>query len=133
MNTAYGVRTDLPNMCSTRVLNPSNMRATNRGGGSSDIRSKKAPHTDTEDLMSAAVAWDVSAAPALVPVGPRRPHLVVVPGGDHVAAARPGQPLRLTRAGRLTLTLAGLALLVVVALALLPRPSSAAVIDHSLT
>ena len=82
--------------------------------------------------MSAAVAWDVSVAPARMPVRPTRPHLVAVPCGDEVAP-RSAQPLRLTRAGRLTITLSVLAVLVAVAIALLPTPSSATVIDHSTT
>ena len=80
--------------------------------------------------MSAAVAWDVTTAP--VPVRPARPHLVAVPCGDEVGPRVPA-PLRLTRAGRLTLTLGALAVLVAVAIALLPGASSATVIDHSTT
>ena len=82
--------------------------------------------------MSAAVAWDVTAAPARMPARPARPHLVAVPCGDEVAP-RSVQPLRLTRAGRLTITLSALALLVVAAMTMLPRPSSATVIDHATT
>src|SRR6476660_2966018 len=117
MNTAYGVRTELPNMCSTRVLNGSNMRATNRADSLSHIRSKG---LEMEDPMSAAVAWDVSVAPARMPVRPTRPHLVAVPCRDEIAPG-PARPLRLTRAGRLTITLTAVAVLVAVAIALLPR------------
>jgi LysM repeat protein len=67
-----------------------------------------------------------------MPVRPARPHLVAVPCGDEVAP-RSAQPLRLTRAGRLTLTLTALSLLVAVAIAVLPGRSSATVIDHSTT
>jgi hypothetical protein len=110
------------------------MRATNRSVSASHIRSKSLT-IETEDLMSAAVAWDVTAVPAPAPLRPRRPHLVVVPTGGQVrvpTSAAAGR-LRLTRAGRLTLTLTALAVLVVVTLALLPRPSTATVIDHSTT
>jgi hypothetical protein len=111
----------------------SNMRATNRAVSSSHTRSKDLA-TETEDLMSAAVAWDVTAVPAPAPLRPRR-HLVAVPEGV-LAHPRPSAPvgrLRLTRAGRLTITLTALAVLVVVTLALLPRPSTATVIDHATT
>jgi hypothetical protein len=85
-----------------------------------------------EDPMSAAVAWDVSAVPARMPVRPARPQLVAVPCGDDVA---PGsvQPVRLTRSGRLAITLTALAVLAAVAIALLPGRSAATVIDHSTT
>jgi hypothetical protein len=105
------------------------MRATNRADSLSHIRSKG---LEMEDPMSAAVAWDVAAAPARVPVRPARPHLVAVPCGDDVLAA-PAAPLRLTRAGRLAITLSVVAVLVAVAVALMPRPSAATVIDHSTT
>lgn len=55
--------------------------------------------------MSAAVAWDLGAAPAHLPGRPSRPRLVLVPTGDAVPASI-APPLRLTRAGRLAITLA---------------------------
>lgn len=86
--------------------------------------------------MSAAVAWDISAAPARMPARPGRPHLVAVPCGDAVRPL-PVAPLRLTRGGRLAITLgvagALLVALIAVSVALLPAPSSAMVIDHSTT
>src|SRR6476659_1457870 len=101
MDTAYGVRTELPNTCSTRVLIGSNMRATNRTDSRSHTRSNG---LEMEDPMSAAVAWDISAAPARMPARPGRPHLVAVPCGDAVGPL-PVAPLRLTRGGRLAITL----------------------------
>jgi hypothetical protein len=109
------------------------MRARKRIDSPSHIRSKG---TKMEDPMSAAVAWDVATAPVRVPLRPARPRLVAVPCGDDLVAPRP-TPLRLTRAGRLaltvTVTLAMLALVLGVTLALLPGGSTATVIDHSAT
>jgi hypothetical protein len=85
-----------------------------------------------EDQMSAAVAWDVTTAPAPAPARPRRPQLVSVPCGDAVRPA-PAAPLRLTRAGRLAITLTVLVAVVVTAIALLASGASATVIDHSTT
>jgi LysM repeat protein len=87
---------------------------------------------EMEDPMSAAVAWDVTAAPARMPVRPARPRLVSVPCG-HELASRPVTPIRLTRAGRLAISLTAVAVMVVTAMALLPSPSTATVIDHSTT
>ena len=85
-----------------------------------------------EDLMSAAVAWDVAPAPVRVPVRPARPRLVSVPTGPGVAVA-PAAPLRLTRTGRLALTLTVIAAAVALAVVLFAGGSPATVIDHSTT
>jgi hypothetical protein len=86
-----------------------------------------------EDLMSAAVAWDVAPAPVRVPVRPARPRLVSVPTGPEVVLA-PATPLRLTRAGRLALTLTAVAAAAVtLAIALFTGGASATAIDHSTT
>jgi hypothetical protein len=82
--------------------------------------------------MSAAVAWDVAPAPVRVPVRPARPRLVSVPTGAEVAAV-PATPLRLTRAGRLALTLTVVISAVALAIALFAGGASATVIDHSTT
>jgi hypothetical protein len=85
--------------------------------------------------MSAAVAWDLTPAPARVPGRPSRPRLVLVPTGDAVPApATP--PLRITRAGRLAVTLTVAAALVALAVALLGGGGAAAVApaaDHATT
>ena len=82
--------------------------------------------------MSAAVAWDVATAPAPVPARPSRPQLVSVPCGDSVVQ-RPAAPLRLTRAGRLAVTLTVLVAAVGAAIALLSGGASTTVVDHSTT
>ena len=82
--------------------------------------------------MSAAVAWDVAPAPLRMPVRPVRPQLVSVPTGEDVAI-RPAAPLRLTRAGRLAVTMTVVVAAVVVAISLLSGGASATVIDHSTT
>ena len=84
--------------------------------------------------MSAAVAWDVTAAPVREPRRPARPHLVSVPCGDEVRAPERA-PLRLTRAGRLAVTLTVLVALVAIAVATLAGGASASspAIDHSTT
>src|SRR5207245_4885351 len=56
-------------------------------------------------FMSAALAWDVAPAPVRIPARPARPRLVSVPCGEEVSTP-PSAPLRLTRAGRLAITLA---------------------------
>ena len=85
-----------------------------------------------EDLMSAAVAWDVAPAPVRVPARPARPQLVSVPTGPAVRKA-PTTPLRITRVGRLALTLAVVVAAVALAMALFTGGASATVIDHSTT
>jgi hypothetical protein len=85
-----------------------------------------------EDLMSAAVAWDVAPAPVRVPVRPARPQLVSVPTGAAVLQA-PATPLRITRAGRLALTLTVVVAAIALAVALFSGGASATVIDHSTT
>ena len=85
-----------------------------------------------EDQMSAAVAWDVAPAPVRVPVRPARPQLVSVPTGAAVLAA-PTTPLRITRVGRLALTLTVVVAAVAIAMALFTGGASATVIDHSTT
>lgn len=82
--------------------------------------------------MSAAVAWDVAPAPVRVPVRPTRPQLVSVPTGAAVPEV-PARPLRITRAGRLALTLTVLVAAVALAVALFTGGASATVIDHSTT
>ena len=83
--------------------------------------------------MSAAVAWDVAPAPVRVPVRPARPQLVSVPTGAAVLEA-PTTPLRITRAGRLALTLTVVVAAIALAVALFSGGSaSATVIDHSTT
>jgi hypothetical protein len=85
-----------------------------------------------EDLMSAAVAWDVAPAPVRVPVRPARPRLVSVPTGAEVVVA-PAAPLRLTRAARLAITLTVVIAAVALAIAVFSGGASATVIDHSTT
>ena len=84
--------------------------------------------------MTAAVAWDLSPTPARArtarPARPARPRLVSVPCGDSVAV-RPAAPLRITRAGRLAITLAGVAA-VAVAVAF-PSGAPAGSGDHATT
>lgn len=82
--------------------------------------------------MSAAVAWDVRPAPVARPAGPSRPRLVSVPCGEALVE-RPTAPLRLTRAGRLAITLGVAVALVVLAIALFPGGASGTVVDHSTT
>ena len=82
--------------------------------------------------MSAALAWDVATAPAPAPARPSRPQLVSVPCGEAVPAVVSG-PLRLTRAGRLAITLTVLLAAVVTSIALLSGGASAMAIDHSTT
>ena len=86
--------------------------------------------------MSAAVAWDIATAPVgapgRTPRGPVRPHLTSVPCGK-AAVVRPAVPVRITRAGRLAITLTLAVALVVLALALFPAGASGTVIDHSTT
>lgn len=85
--------------------------------------------------MSAAVAWDLSPAPVRVPARPARPRLVLVPTGDALPE-REARRLRLTRTGRLaiTLTLAAAVLVFgVVALAGGAGGASASPVDHATT
>jgi hypothetical protein len=82
--------------------------------------------------MSAAVAWDVAPAPVRMPVRPVRPQLVSVPTGEDVAI-RPAAPLRLTRAGRLAITVTVVVVAVFLAISLTSGGASATAIDHSTT
>lgn len=87
--------------------------------------------------MTAAVAWDLSPTPARArtarPARPARPRLVSVPCGDAVAV-RPAAPLRITRAGRLAITLAVVAAVAVaVAIAAFPSGAPAGSGDHATT
>ena len=76
--------------------------------------------------MSAAVAWDL--APTTT-----RPQLRLVPTGDAVDCL-PAPRLRLTRRGRLSITMTVLGLLTWVAFLLAPGPSVPALtIDHAVT
>jgi hypothetical protein len=79
-----------------------------------------------EDPMSAAVAWELDPRPA-------RPQLRLVPTGDAVAA-RPAAPVRLTRRGRLAITLTVAAVIAVFAFLMAPGPSvPTTTIDHAAT
>ncbi|WP_270889510.1 LysM peptidoglycan-binding domain-containing protein [Pedococcus sp. 5OH_020] len=80
--------------------------------------------------MSAAVAWDVAPAPVRMPVRPARPRLVSLPCGE-AAKAVPAAPLRLTRAGRLAITLTSVTAALVTTVALFSGGASAMTIDHS--
>lgn len=85
--------------------------------------------------MSAAVAWDLTPAPARVPGRPSRPRLVLVPTGDAIPAPA-AAPLRITRAGRLAITLAVAAALVALAVTLWGGGDAAAAVpvaDHATT
>lgn len=85
--------------------------------------------------MSAAVAWDLTPAPARVPGRPSRPRLVLVPTGDAIPAPT-AAPLRITRAGRLAVTLAVAAALVALAVTLWGGGDAAAAVpaaDHATT
>jgi len=87
-----------------------------------------------EDTVSAAVAWDLNAAPAHVPCRPSRPRLVLVPTGEAVPAPV-ASPLRLTRSGRLAITLTVAGALVALAFLLFGGGSAATapVADHATT
>jgi LysM domain len=85
-----------------------------------------------EDTMSAAVAWDLSTAPVRVPARPARPRLVLVPTGD-VLPAEPARHVRLTRAGRLAITLTMAIAAAVLALSMFGGGSAAPAIDHATT
>jgi len=79
-----------------------------------------------EDTMSAAVAWDLAPAST-------RPQLRLVPTGDAVVC-RPAPRMRLTRRGRLSITLSVLAVVTWVAFLLAPGPSvQGLTIDHAVT
>jgi hypothetical protein len=88
--------------------------------------------TTMEDPMSAAAAWDVAPAPVGMPARPARPHLTSVPCGEAVPAPEP-RPLRLTRAGRLAVTLTVVAAAVALAVALFAGGASASAVDHTTT
>lgn len=76
--------------------------------------------------MSAAVAWDLAPTST-------RPQLRLVPTGDAVVC-RPAPRVRLTRRGRLSITLSVLALVAWVAFLLSPGPSvQDLTIDHAVT
>ena len=89
---------------------------------------------EMEDTMSAAVAWDLSPAPVRVPARPARPRLRLVPTGDAVPTRTAG-PVRLTRAGRLAITLTVAAALLALAFVAFGGGASGAatVIDHATT
>lgn len=82
--------------------------------------------------MSAAAAWEIAPVPVPADARPPRPRLVSVPCGDAVERPRRA-PLRLTRAGRLAITMTVLAAAVALAVTLLSGGASATVIDHSTT
>lgn len=76
--------------------------------------------------MSAAVAWDLAPTST-------RPQLRLVPTGDAVVC-RPAPRVRLTRRGRLSVSLSVLALVTWVAFLLAPGPSvQGLTIDHAVT
>jgi hypothetical protein len=111
MRKDYEDRTQVSNICSTRVLNGSNIRAKHRTSVLSNIISNSmiskgtwttvAPAAGMEDIMS-ALAWEAPQGYAASP-RPERPHLRLVPTG--VSVGRDPEALRLTRRGRLVLTL----------------------------
>lgn len=83
--------------------------------------------------MSAAFAWDATA-PVGVPARPARPRLVSVPTGR--AVPRPvAAPVRITRVGRLAITLVTIGAVTVLALAMFAGGGSGAatVGDHATT
>lgn len=85
--------------------------------------------------MSAAVAWDLNAAPARVPARPARPRLVLVPTGDAVPAPVHGG-LHLTRAGRLAISLTVAAVLLTIGILAVLNSAGAATVpvaDHAVT
>jgi hypothetical protein len=99
------------------------------------------PTASMEDHMSAAAAWDPAPLPSGLPTGrpggrpggrpEGRPHLVLVPTGPEVVAA---PRLRLTRAGRLALTVTALVATLALAVLLLAGGAPAApVVDHATT
>ena len=107
----YEIRTQLPNICSTRVSTSSNGRATNRTGVLSNTRSPQQPasphRSHHREVTMSAIAHQApiiehaprsTRAPRAVPTGP-----------DAVRAARAARatepPLRLTRLGRLVVAL----------------------------
>src|SRR6478752_5725587 len=100
MRTAYESRTHNSNISSRRVLNGSNIRATTRTDVLSNTGSTVALAAGMEESMS-ALEWSPTDVGYAGSAAPRRPHLVVLPGG----AGRPAQadPVRVTRRGRLAL------------------------------
>ena len=100
MRTAYESRTHISNISSRRVLKESNIRATTRTDVLSNTGSTVALAAGMEDSMS-ALAWDPADLGYAGCPAPRRPHLVVLPGGGQQVAATGG--VRLTRRGRLAL------------------------------
>lgn len=80
---------------------------------------------DMEDIMTAAAAWDVA------PIGVRstRPTLRLVPTGPD--AAHPA--VRISRFGRLMLTVSAVVVLTVLAVTLLGLRAAGASIDHTVT
>lgn len=104
----YAVRTQLPNTCSMRVSTSSNIRATTRTDVLSNMCSPV--QEQGEVTMSAIVLEAVRQPHTEEPARSQstgRPRLVLVPTGPEAAraarAARP--PMRLTRFGRLVVTL----------------------------
>ncbi len=82
---------------------------------------------ETEDMMSAAAAWD--GAP--LGVRPSRPLLHLVPTGRDASAAKPD--LRISRFGRLLVTIAAVVVAAVLAVTLLGVAAAGASIDHTVT
>src|SRR3954447_5650754 len=113
MRTAYESRTHNSNISSRRVLNGSNVRATTRTDVLSNTGSTVALAAGMEGSMS-ALEWGPTDLGYAGSPAPRRPHLVVLPGGAGREAPVPG--VRITRRGRLALLALALAVVAVVGL-----------------
>src|SRR6188508_2826126 len=100
MRTAYESRTHNSNISSRRVLNDSNIRARTRTDVLSNTGSTVALAAGMEESMS-ALEWSPADIGFAGGAAPRRPHLVVLPGGAGHSA--PAGPVRVTRRGRLAL------------------------------
>lgn len=82
--------------------------------------------------MSAATAWDLApTAPDRLPARPARSHLRLVPAGEGFRAGAPS--VRVTRRGRLAVTLAVAVAVAAFAFVLFSGLPGATVIDHATT
>ena len=136
MQTAYAVRTQVSNTCSRRVSTLSAARATNRTDVLSDTCSGGAKifdiriRTTSEDVMSAAVAWELAPTPGRMPSRTVRPQLRLVGPGERAFVP----DTRLTRRGRLLITLVVTAAAMALAVGIATSVSAAAPqIDHATT
>jgi hypothetical protein len=84
--------------------------------------------------MSAAIAWGSTAPAGPTPARPSRPRLVLVPTGEAIPAGRKA-PVRLTRFGRLAITMTVVAAAAALAVVLLSGggASAPALGDHATT